>query len=70
MRPDPILIMGVVFCFIWGTVLSRFQERGWVENGVVSFCVGIFYGLGLNFDGSEMIYINIHQQIKEMMTNY
>ena len=38
----------------WGSFLSV-----WV----------FLYGLGLNFDRSEMIHINIHQHIKEMMTN-
>ena len=38
----------------WGSFLS-----------VQVFC----YGLGLYFDSGEMTYINIHQQIKEMMTN-
>ena len=28
-----------------------------------------FYGPGPNFDNSEMKYINIHQRIKEMITN-
>ena len=28
-----------------------------------------FYGPGLNFDSGQMIHINLHQQLKEMMTN-
>ena len=42
---------------------------GWVGTGsflsVRVFC----YCPGLNFDSSEKIYFNIHQPMKEMMTN-
>ena len=47
---------------------------GRARNGIVFSQCGYYFffflnGLGLNFDSKEMIYINIHQQIKEMMTN-
>ena len=38
-------------------------------TGKFSLGTGIFYGPGLNFDSNEMTYINIHQRIKEIMTN-
>ena len=56
---------GAVFCLIQETVWARIQEMGRVQNGVVFSCCGYFlYSLGVNFDSSEMIYINIHQRNK------
>ena len=51
---------GAVICLIRGTVRSGIQEMGLVGNWVVfSLCGYFFYSLGLNFDSSEMININI-----------
>ena len=54
-----------VFCLIQETVWARIQEMGRVQKGVVFSCCGYFlYSLGVSFDSSEMIYINIHQRNK------
>ena len=39
---------GDIFCLTGGTVQSRIQEMGWVENEVVSLSAGIFCCPGLN----------------------
>ena len=49
-----------------GMVRSRTLEMCRVGNGAVFSQLGIFfYGQGLSFDSSEMIYITIHQRIKK-----
>ena len=54
-----------------GDIRSGIQGMGRVRIGQGSFLlVWIFFcSLGLNFESSEIIYINTHEQIREMMTN-
>ena len=44
-------------------------KRSGQEQGSFLLVRVLFCGLGLNFDDSEMISINIHQQMKEVVTN-
>ena len=69
MQPRKISGHGAVFCLIRELSGPGSRKRV-VGKGVVLLSVRVyFYGPGLNFDSSEMIYIDNNQQIKEMMTN-
>ena len=68
LQPEKIRVTGPYFASFGGWF--GIQETGQVKNEVVfSRCGYFFNGPGLNLDRNEMIYINIHQWIKEMMKN-
>ena len=58
--------MGPYFAKFGGQ--SGLGSRSGQEGSFLSLQV-FCYSPGLNFDSSEMIYINVHHRIKEMMTN-
>ena len=56
-QPRPDSGHGAIFCLNRGSVWSGVKKTGRVGNGVVfSRCGYFFFGPGLNFDCSEMIY--------------
>ena len=60
--------MGPYFAQFGGQSGGLGSRSGREEGSFLSvqvFC----YSPGLNFDSSEMIYINVHHRIKEMITN-
>ena len=54
---------GAVLCLIRGPVWDPGNGLSQEQGNFLSVQVS-FYGQGLNFDSSEMIYIKTHQQIK------
>ena len=56
-QPRPDSGHGAIFCLNRGSVRSGVKKTGRFGNGVVfSLCGYFFFGPGLNFDCSEMIY--------------
>ena len=58
-QPRPDSGHGAIFCINRGSVRSGVKKTGRVGNGVVFLSVRVpFFGPGLNFDCSEIIYTN------------